>query len=615
MNTRLVREAVATFRAREGYGEQDADCFAPWYLQHRFHLSEEEACRQSSDGSFDFGIDAFHITRDDAGVARELYLVQAKFTEHESHIRRGFKNLEAALPVLAQCLEGAEIHEPQQNKVLVNLRGALNGIPHEVRQRLKIYLEVVHLWDADDDLIAVRLSRPCERLREVANETLGSHAVIVRHVGPRHLKTNEFVSVPPERSRLRFDGVRWFPSENSENGFYLGVGRLADLVELYQARRDHLFARNVRYYIYSRKNTETGPAAKMRATLRRICVEEKEPPERFAMFHNGITVCANRVDVGENEVYLTEPYVLNGCQTIKTAFLFRTDKHVKVKEDRWQAVGLPVRIIQTKSDDLIQAITISNNRQNPIGIAALRANDRVQIELEQRFASRGIFYERQEGAFKTLRNAQPEVMAERYARTGSSCIEMQRLARAIMAAAGEVTFAVRPSELFESDAAYGRCFDPKDRLRSVVFLTFLYNLHENLGKVLEQFGGSLEKKRSNWSYEVYCGLCLVARWLAKKQAEDFVADWGQQVWRRSEGLKTALKELLGRGRRSIGEVLRRQFSGIESGGADKLRGAFEACKRELGLGDDIKPFAVFARLDDKVDAGGDFEGTDGWGRV
>jgi hypothetical protein len=53
------------------------------------------------------------------------------------------------------------------------------------------------------------------------------------------------------------------------------------------------------------------------------------------------------------------------------------------------------------------------------------------------------------------------------------------------AAAGEISLALLPNDLFESDAAYERCFSER-RLRSIVFLTFLQNLFDTVGLVLKK---------------------------------------------------------------------------------------------------------------------------------
>src|SRR4051812_33572858 len=96
--------------------------------------------------------------------------------------------------------------------------------------------------------------------------------------------------------------------------------------------------------------------------------------------------------------------------------------------------------------------------------AALRSNDVVQISLEQRFRARQIIYERQEGAFDSIWATHSEQLEDLYENTQGSWVDLRDIARAIAATAGEISLALRPNDLFESDAAYNRCFDEKKRL-------------------------------------------------------------------------------------------------------------------------------------------------------
>ena len=68
-----VRIQVKEFKEKHAYGEEPADCFAPWYLSTVFGLSPTEAIRRSAESKqglngpgFDFNIDAFHVIQEDS---------------------------------------------------------------------------------------------------------------------------------------------------------------------------------------------------------------------------------------------------------------------------------------------------------------------------------------------------------------------------------------------------------------------------------------------------------------------------------------------------------------------------------------------------------------------
>jgi hypothetical protein len=339
MDALVVRQQVRQFCEKTAHVGGEPHCFAPWYLHQKFGLAETQAMQQSSDGNYDFGIDAFQLVKESDGRPSTLVLVQAKYTGSLQQIIGGFRDLERALPEVARSLTAIGTEEPVQNKVLVNLRAALNRLDAAARGRLAVDFEVPHLSEEDEAILAVRFREVMNRLDEAVREKLDEHTCRIRQFGPRDLGPQQVVVAPPEEVALRIDGVHEFPA-GERTRMFSGLVRLADLIDLYRARRDDLFSRNVRYYLQSKTNTEKGPAGKMRATLKQMCVDATLEPERFAVFHNGVTMFSRRVRKVDEQIRVRDPYVLNGCQTIKNAFLFRFDGNLKskIKDDRWHVV-------------------------------------------------------------------------------------------------------------------------------------------------------------------------------------------------------------------------------------------------------------------------------------
>ncbi|MFJ1288532.1 AIPR family protein, partial [Acinetobacter baumannii] len=87
------------------------------------------------------------------------------------------------------------------------------------------------------------------------------------------------------------------------------------------------------------------------------------------------------------------PSVLNGCQTIKSAYFFYQEAVSKNKLDEkiWNKIPVSIRIVATDEKELWREVAEANNRQNSMSAAALRANDEIQITLENRFKDLGIF--------------------------------------------------------------------------------------------------------------------------------------------------------------------------------------------------------------------------------
>jgi hypothetical protein len=126
---------VRQFWEKTAHVGAEPHSFAPWYLQQKFQLPETQAMQQSSDGNYDFGIDAFQLVKESDGKPSTLVLVQAKYTNSLQQIIKGFRDLEKSLPEVVRSLKAIGTEEPVQNKVLVNLRAALNRLDAETRRR------------------------------------------------------------------------------------------------------------------------------------------------------------------------------------------------------------------------------------------------------------------------------------------------------------------------------------------------------------------------------------------------------------------------------------------------------------------------------------------------
>jgi hypothetical protein len=390
-----------------------------------------------------------------------------------------------------------------------------------------------------------------------------------------------------------------------------GIGYLAELVEMYVHRREDLFAKNVRYFLKSKKNTEKGPSGRIKSTLRQMCLNGQEnplDPKVFAFFHNGITIFAKQVQAGDGErngeLKLIDPYVLNGCQTIKTAFLFRGDARLKdrIDLDRWKQVAVPIRVITTRDEEIVRQVTINNNRQNQIPPEALHANDPLQLELADRFSKRKIFYQRQAYALDELREANPERLSKEFANSNGRCVDIVELARTLAAVNADFNAAYNPSHIFEDDKAYSTCFSPP-RIASIVLLTFFANLHAAVPVVLQR---DLDLKIPDPIYVrpkriVYYTICLLVRYLAKNKRSDLVIDYGLELLGKNDNLRSAICEQLNNYHSGIKRVLETEFLSLQENRFENLGNAFKRAENKLYLKNNIDPFAVFADLDDVAD--------------
>jgi hypothetical protein len=78
---------------------------------------------------------------------------------------------------------------------------------------------------------------------------------------------------------------------------------------------DRLYEKNVRKYLGGGRVVNRGIAQTLKVN-----------PEKFGLFNNGITIVAEDLAINSDSFLLTEPYVVNGCQTTKTIWQVLNEK-------------------------------------------------------------------------------------------------------------------------------------------------------------------------------------------------------------------------------------------------------------------------------------------------
>ncbi len=172
---------------------------------------------------------------------------------------------------------------------------------------------------------------------------------------------------------------------------------------------DQLYERNVRRFLGGRVKVNKV----MQETLR-------NEPERFGLFNNGITiVVSNFAEVGDSQYNLTEPFVVNGCQTTRSIWEVLDAKlgagGTGENEDPWReraeagVVVVKIAKVGSAGDELLNQITRYTNSQNVVrekDFIALDNNFRSwqrRLEIE-----RDLYLEIQRGGWDSRRALQKQ---------------------------------------------------------------------------------------------------------------------------------------------------------------------------------------------------------------
>jgi hypothetical protein len=112
----------------------------------------------------------------------------------------------------------------------------------------------------------------------------------------------------------------------------------------------------------------------------------------FWFLNNGVTIVCDKVDpiqdADDPKVKIENMQIVNGCQTATSLASALRDGHLQPD------TKLLLRIYETKDLELVDKIVLTTNNQNKITGRNLRANDKIQLDLEKGFAFYGYSLER-----------------------------------------------------------------------------------------------------------------------------------------------------------------------------------------------------------------------------
>lgn len=287
---------------------------------------------------------------------------------------------------------------------------------------------------------------------------------------------------------------------------------LFDLIKLYELRGMSLFAKNVRYFLGDKNEV----SEKIQETLTKIAIKKELAPSIFTFYHLGITISCQEVTKTDGTLKLIDPYILNGCQTVMTASNFYKNNPDKIDNDIFKDIKVVGRIIQSSDPNFINNVTISNNRQNEIEAADLRANDDTQKFWEKKFSELKIYYERQKKSYANRQQKEKD-FSERYINTVKP-IEIRKMAQLICAINGKIQMTSNINRIFETDTEYYETFK-NENVENPLLLVFAYKVHLALRKELGDLAYEHPKKYGFGINAYYLALYLTIHLILKKKRD------------------------------------------------------------------------------------------------
>lgn len=280
---------------------EKGNAFAAAILQDWLDLNEFTEEPLYCDGSGDGGVDAaIYVPMDpsEEGTGDTWYLIQSKFGS--AFTGSGTVMLEGRKVVRFLCGEVQHLNGLTEGLLgkLRNYRKAMG--PDD---RIVLVLATVDAMSADD-------RESLTMVRAYGKEKLGANFEV------EAISLETIYAAVSERRPTRLRVALKAKVIDAGRGLKIGGIGLVDLYEFLKSYRqatgdlDRLYDRNVRRFLGGR-----GPVNRdMAKTL-------LERPANFGLFNNGITLVAESIeDNGDGVLILSDPAVVNGCQTTRTVW-------------------------------------------------------------------------------------------------------------------------------------------------------------------------------------------------------------------------------------------------------------------------------------------------------
>ncbi len=426
------------------------DYFGLLYLENEFGLERERAISQVAFGGNDYGVDGFHFDEQ----KRNLYLFQFKYSTSSGQFKQSFDRLTDAG---MERIFGAKKQDQHLNQLLLKIKSCIIENESIIDRVLIHFVFLGDTAEAERSQALDLLRENLENKKYLIDARFGRPITLVFEY--RSARTRQVSSTTHLRKthtypvNLENTVTRQGPSNELMT---VGFIRLADLHAMYREMGQRFFERNIRAALSEEESVNRS----VLRSIRKIVLDAAEDPKVFAFNHNGVTLFAEALSQNNGAFKIVEPRLLNGAQTVTTfeRFVSQNEEHIKMAQ-RYEALNEIVvlcRIITNASPEFVTTVTINNNRQNPVEPWNLRANDMIQVELQDKFRDDlQMYYERQERAFENLKDDDLQEQGINH----HKAIELTKLASTFLATDGDLDKFSRFREVFEDDRIYDQVFD------------------------------------------------------------------------------------------------------------------------------------------------------------
>ncbi|MBO9647392.1 MAG: AIPR family protein [Variovorax sp.] len=335
-------------------GRTESRAFLGWFLEHYFRLDETDAQDSICDGPDDKGVDGIYVD----GNLERIDVFQTKLYQNDKRTL-GDTALKEFAGTLDQLRTRESIEHLASTTGNVELRELIKdtGLATLVEKGYKMRGVFVTNSTADKNAAAYIQSR--SDITVFDGEALEKIWVPPGESAPVHTEM-----------KFRLDGHTAIQYKTPDATVFVAPLLATELVALTGLQSGELFAWNVRQALGRTKVNKAIADS----------VAEQAEHKNFLLYHNGLTILAEKAAHVDDHLLIDGYTVVNGCQSLTTLFEHRA----KITDE----LRLLARIIMLPpQNELAAKITRHSNNQNSISARDLQSNSTIQRRLQAEFRS------------------------------------------------------------------------------------------------------------------------------------------------------------------------------------------------------------------------------------
>lgn len=356
---------------------EDYYAFNYWILTHLFDFNEEDIKYQITDRCEDKGIDAF-VYYEDENV---LYLIQNKYRKDDTIETSDINKI---------LLDGIETSLNDGNYYNQKLQESFNKMQQKGNYKIYIQFYVANKNQYKQNVVG-----------EVASLNKKISNIEIQLYNINDIEGLYYDDTFKENKHFEFDikeiendrEMRMTKDNNNTkiNSKYYAV-KVPQIYYMKQAadeQKYELFDKNIRDFLGLKSSQSINNG------IVNTLLDEQEK-QNFFYYNNGITILCDEFkrEKGSTQIHLTNPKIINGCQTTNCIVeaLNRKQREEENIKALYNSTYVFCKIFSKEvdlDDELYHKIVVSTNSQNPIKPEDLVSMEVFFLQLQEKFRKRG----------------------------------------------------------------------------------------------------------------------------------------------------------------------------------------------------------------------------------